>query len=382
MDKKSKIVEDIIDKETKTPQVSAVPADNNNPTDATPAVAEAVKNPNKPAEWSDDVYNDVRGELGDEGIKKYWIDKYAYNPDADGHFLQSFLDSVHKPVPVDEKSVNRARIIAGIGDSLGLLAQMFGASRGAHIRERDASGSALSGVREEERRLRELYEKQMSTYEQGLYEAKRMDLMQGLQDLQYNRQRIYDIIANKKKWEREDAQWERAKDWAMNPNNPENVRFEKTLAENKRHRAQQNALGWASLAARQEGASGEKIDSNAVYYEALKNQDFLDSPYVPDSLKVFEKIEENDKYERNEDGSIKTELDENRNKQPVLKKPAVIGLKGDKSSIVSAYLRYTEDLDRAMKMREENAEFIKKWHEQQQSLAEDDDLGGMFSGDQ
>ncbi|MDR1120261.1 MAG: hypothetical protein LBM08_05020, partial [Dysgonamonadaceae bacterium] len=241
--------------------------------------ASIVERKGKPAGWTDDQYDKVLEYYAPEAISKYFGGDYQYNPN-EGPFLQSFIDSTKKPEPVDEKQARRARLAAGIGDSLGMIVQMIAASRGAHIQERDASKSALAGVNAEEEKLRNLYMQQDNDYQQGLYGARAKDLMKGLEDHKYNRQNIYNILASKEKMDTDErqlaernAQWEkdfelRVKDFELRVKN-----FEATEKERDDTRKDRKAALAASRG--NAGGDGQKLDYNKIAAMAYSDPNFM-----------------------------------------------------------------------------------------------------------
>jgi len=105
--------------------------------------------------------------------------------------------SIPKPEVPDEKKIRNAKMISSIGDSLGLLGQMWSSGRGAHIRNRDYGQSASAQTNNEEEKQRNLYLNLSNNYNQGLYNARLKDFIQGLNEHNANRTNIQQIITNK-----------------------------------------------------------------------------------------------------------------------------------------------------------------------------------------
>jgi hypothetical protein len=224
-----------------------------------------VKNTGKPEGWTDDQYNEALKYYKPEAISKYFGGDYQYDPN-EGPFLQTFIESAKKPDPIDEKNVQRARLAAGIGDSLGLIAQMIGASKGAHIGKRDASQSALARVIADEEKLRNLYMQQDNDYRQGLYGARARDLMQGLQDHRYNQQNIQNILVNKDKMDKDAIQAEvRNEQWKKG----HNLAVDK-FEENKRHAKITEGMQAAQISIQRDNTKANKEHREAEL-EARRN---------------------------------------------------------------------------------------------------------------
>jgi len=88
-------------------------------------------------------------------ISKEQIDKVK-----SGEMSFSDLLKMYDTKPIDEKQLDRNRLIGSIGDSAKLLAQVFGASRGAHIQLNQPGTSLTDYFLNEENKIRELHRNQ------------------------------------------------------------------------------------------------------------------------------------------------------------------------------------------------------------------------------
>lgn len=138
--------------------------------------------------------------------------KAGYTPDKLEYFLsdfdpakgESYLQRIYeasatKPKAPDEKQIKRAKLIGSIGDSLGLLAQMWSSGKGAHVKERDYKNSASAQIADDERSLRTIYKQQQNKYDDGLHGAMLKDLIQSLNDYNNGKKGISGIIAAERK---------------------------------------------------------------------------------------------------------------------------------------------------------------------------------------
>jgi hypothetical protein len=130
--------------------------------------AQAVKYPDEPSSLSDEQYEWFLNDgITPENISAAFK---PYNPEIDGDFLTSRIMKF-KPKEVDEKKVEKARTVASISDAVGMLAQMFAAGRGAHVKERDPNSLAMSRFNNEEKAMRELYRQKMDKHNNMILNA-------------------------------------------------------------------------------------------------------------------------------------------------------------------------------------------------------------------
>ena len=157
-----------------------------------------VRYPNKPEPISDDGYEYlISNGFSPESISKAYS---PYSPEKDGGFMTRMYElSNQKPQPIDEKKVRNAKILGSIGDSLGLLSQMWSAGKGAHIRNRDYNQSASSQLSKEEKELRNIYLNQTNKYNEGFYNARLKDFLNGQQEYETNRKGIQGTLQSKRK---------------------------------------------------------------------------------------------------------------------------------------------------------------------------------------
>jgi hypothetical protein len=87
--------------------------------------------------------------------------------------------------------------VASVGDALGMLAQMFAAGRGAHVKERDADSLAMSRFSNEEKALRDLYRQKTDKYEDRVITASASDANRAYAQHQSDIKSIRDALAKK-----------------------------------------------------------------------------------------------------------------------------------------------------------------------------------------
>ena len=104
-----------------------------------------------------------------------------YNPTQHGSALEFYNKIFTKPEPVDERKVRNAQVIAGIGDALGLVSQMWSSGKGAHIRNREYEQSASSRLGKNVKELDDAYRKRLDDYNKGKYGAAMNDYSNQLQ---------------------------------------------------------------------------------------------------------------------------------------------------------------------------------------------------------
>jgi hypothetical protein len=118
-----------------------------------------------------------------------------FDPSKTGSaFMDMYQSAKPVPDPVDEKKLKRRKTMATIADSIGLLAEMFSHSKGAHIKERSPENSASAKTEKEERELRELYRKQKDDYDAGVYDARTKDLLKAMRDHEAEGKEIWALL--------------------------------------------------------------------------------------------------------------------------------------------------------------------------------------------
>jgi hypothetical protein len=159
-----------------------------------------VKYPDKPNVLSDSEYERmIAGGLSPEAISSTFNVK-PYDPSKNVGFLENiYKASMPAPAAVDEKKVRTAKLISGVGDALGLLGQLFTASRGAHVRDRDFKSSALGQTLERENAMRKLYLQRMTNYNTGLNRARTEDYIRGANEYSAQQKAVRDALENIRK---------------------------------------------------------------------------------------------------------------------------------------------------------------------------------------
>jgi len=209
-----------------------------------------------------------------------------------GMNMLNWLDSVYKPKELDERRLANNRTIGTIGDSLKLLAQMYGAGKGAHIRENKPGSSLTDYFLGEENRLRDLYEKHNDQYKNLKYNtvlqeyARQQQLEERLRQEaekanlekvkhEYNLER--DKIKNQYSIDNENLRY-------SNENNPEsfkNNHATETLKETQRRNDATIAQGWVRANAAKQRAetskgNADKDEINLKTSIAISDRPFMD----------------------------------------------------------------------------------------------------------
>lgn len=193
------------------------------------------------------------------------LSKAGYTPDRLEYFLsdfdpakgENFLQRIYeasmpKPTAPDEKQLKRARLLGSIGDSLGLLSQMWSAGKGAHVKERDYKNSASAQIAEKEKNLRALYLQQQNKYNDGMYNAQLKDLLKSLDDHNNGKKGIQGVVAAQKKFDQAQAQFEDKQRFARDKlaQDQQNKDADRKIKEDNQksldhHRKVKEAQGWS-----------------------------------------------------------------------------------------------------------------------------------------
>lgn len=246
------------------------------------------------------------------------LSKAGYTPDKLEHFLsdfdptkgENFLQRIYdasmpKPTAPDEKQLKRARLIGSIGDSLGLLSQMWSAGKGAHVKERDYKNSASAQIADNEKNLRALYLQQQNKYNDGLYNARLKDLLKSLDDYNNGKKGIQGVVAAQKKFDQAQAQFEDKQRFAYDKlaQDQQNKDADRKIKEDNqksldRHRKAMEAQGWSRVAdsrnrtsayVKKMSSSGTGKNSNyQMIFGANPNDKDVQTDNFGNNVKVFE----------------------------------------------------------------------------------------------
>jgi hypothetical protein len=226
--------------------------------------APAEKYPGKPSGMDDDKYE----WLINYGIKPQAISNVFnpdYNPTTDGDYLTR-LAQLFKPEGIDEKKMERKQTAASISDALGTLVQMFAAGRGAHIKERDASQSAMSRFLKEERELRDLYRAQRDKYNERLFSASASDYNRSYAQNQADIKDIRDALHRKMEFDHRAGQEAITRQQQEERFKLQKDEFEETMRRNRAAESMQQSVQAARRAGGVQKSSGEykpiQVDAN------------------------------------------------------------------------------------------------------------------------
>jgi hypothetical protein len=92
-----------------------------------------------------------------------------FNP-MDGSVLDLYVKTFQKP-EIDEQALQKNRTVGAIGDSLKLLGQMFGATKGARIDNLSPAQSLTAQALKKEEEMRKLYQQKAGEWDKGYYNA-------------------------------------------------------------------------------------------------------------------------------------------------------------------------------------------------------------------
>lgn len=163
-----------------------------------------VKYPNKPQVLSDGDYEYLLKFFDADAISKGYA---PFDPSKGENILQRYYEmTMPKPSAPDEKKARNRRIIAGIGDGLGMLSQMISAGSGAHTRERN--DFALPKIQQQEKEEQNRYLQLSQRYNDGLFQARLKDFQNALADYNNGRKGIQGVLAAKQKLDQAQAQFE------------------------------------------------------------------------------------------------------------------------------------------------------------------------------
>lgn len=191
--------------------------------------------PQQPSQ-NDEIEQRLRGL----GYTQDDINTY-FSPDPNTPiYEQIYRNTIKEPKPLSEKGARAARTVAGIGDSLGLLSQVFGASRGAHVGP--IQNSSVAYQANDERNMRNLYSKELDQYNAGLAGAQGADAQIQLAEKRALRNKMLEGLSAYEKRQQELAdkglrfeQWKAEMGYKQAKDAKEDAKWKKEYEQRERH---------------------------------------------------------------------------------------------------------------------------------------------------
>jgi hypothetical protein len=220
-----------------------------------------------------------------------------FNYDASkGPYLSFLKQNLQKPEPLSPEAEKRMRILGMLGDSLGILSQLYGASQGARISRNNPENSVTRYTEKYIDRLRNIYDGKLNTYNSQLLNA-------GYHDIAYEntlRKEINDVyykqMQNKINKQKLDLQSEKntlEKQLKEAKDERESKRLEADLKkidaditnnEKRTKILQQRAYRSGTGGSGKSGGSGKnkEYDVDAMAAEAINDSEYMKS--LPDEM--------------------------------------------------------------------------------------------------
>jgi hypothetical protein len=130
-------------------------------------------------------------------------------------FEDIYKKNLQAPTPISERGMRAARTASSISDSLGTLAEVFGASRGAHVQPNN-NPSATAQQSNDERNVRNLYDQRLQQYNQGLAGAQVQDMEAQANERTNLRRQMVGSLQNKAKQDAIDRKEAAAEAYRLN----------------------------------------------------------------------------------------------------------------------------------------------------------------------
>jgi len=202
--------------------------------------------------------------------------------------------NMSKPEAPDERGLARNRTIGSIGDGVKLLAQMYAAGKGAHIRPDNPDKSLSAYFLNEENKIRDLYNKQLYAYKQNMLNAeikkqyddearnnnyedwlKKQTVLAGIETAK--QQTKSDQTENNQTWQSGEndkkIESEKTKEYGRN------TRHSQTVAETRRHH---------EFTENNPGNNPGKVDNTKLAGQALNDPGFI--KFMEDKPELFYRI--------------------------------------------------------------------------------------------
>lgn len=207
-----------------------------------------TKYPNRPQSLTDSEYEHLLKYYSPDAINKF---SAPFDPNSGESVIQRYYQSsIPAPSAPDEKVMRNRRIAAGVADGASMLAQLFAAGRGAHVRERD--NFALDRVTDQEREEMNRFRDLSQRYNDGLFQARLKDFQQAWADYQAGRKGIQDVLTTKQRLDQLSGQhgdkMQYNYDKLASDQANEDREFEQKVKAQEsldRHRRSLEAQGWA-----------------------------------------------------------------------------------------------------------------------------------------
>jgi hypothetical protein len=225
----------------------------------TPAAAEIQ--PTGEVKSEADEFSEEEKKLMRENPSRWTPEKIravkGYN--GQGAAVEHYKNIFQEP-EIDERALNRNRTIGILGDGLKILGQMYGAYKGARIKELDSARSLTSHFASKEEEARERYRKSLDDWKKGYYGAALSDAQAKNSYLAAMQNQMADDTRFQKQWDRQ-GEWR-----------TQDVEHRDTVhADTKQHQADmlaatekqnkiQNSLHWANF-----NANNNRDDSDVIY---------------------------------------------------------------------------------------------------------------------
>lgn len=150
----------------------------------------------KPPTMPEDDWKTALTVFSPERIKEIYG---SFNPESTMPFYENVYQSLFKkPDAPDERKMEAARSMSGVGDALSLIAQSIAAGAGSFIEKRDPQNDATAQTDAVNERLREAYRRERDQYNAGFWGAKMKDTEGAKGDYQRDRAALLALLAKKR----------------------------------------------------------------------------------------------------------------------------------------------------------------------------------------
>lgn len=150
----------------------------------------------KPETMSDDDWQTALSIFPPERVVELYN---TFEPSSSVPFYEKLYQSIYKkPVAPDEKKMQAARSMAGIGDALSLIVQSIAAGKGSFIEKRDSANDAITKTDAVNERLREIYRRERDNYNAGFWGSQLKDTETARGQYQRDRAALLALLAKQK----------------------------------------------------------------------------------------------------------------------------------------------------------------------------------------
>jgi hypothetical protein len=169
----------------------------------------------------------------------------SYDPEKDGSVLSRIQSLMTPPPAVDERALQRRSTIAGIGDSLRMLAQMYAAGQGAYISPHGKDWSVTGKELARGDKKLDRYEALLEKYGQQQYDARVRAFLKEMDNRQTERGNLQKAVSDYHKKQQDAQKQEKELDYRRGRDAGRLGQQQAEAQEKERHNRSMEGASWS-----------------------------------------------------------------------------------------------------------------------------------------